>query len=295
MQESRQSLRRPSATRKILRRVELVLRHHHAHPNTLRLIRVDEAPKVSRIGIEVARLLDEHILALMPDLVSANPVVLHPRIRLRLRIKMIPLHPTRRSPRRSPEPQLRLIALRRMNKRDQRLPVVLNAEMLQIEIAVRLVVAVGLSSEIVRTNRHAAVSKARSGNRVEEFVQHALAVLLAERLKRCPAKLIEAPSETLHRLCSTTLCWIDVQVKHVPAKRRLEERAILPRIYLRRSYKCDPAILQRLRRRQLRCHARVPPESGSHRARRNQRTAHYHLPPIPKPCVHEFAHHTLQI
>src|SRR5271170_6971405 len=161
MQESRQSLRRPSAAREVLRRVELVLRHHHSNANPLCLIRVDKAPEVSRIGIEVARLLDEHVVALVPDLVSANPVVLHPRIRLRLRIKMIPLHPARRSPRRSPEPQLRLIALRRMNEWDQRLPIMLNAEMLQIEIAVRFVVAISFGREIVRANRHAAVSKAR--------------------------------------------------------------------------------------------------------------------------------------
>ncbi len=167
--------------------------------NPFRPIRVDESAEISRVGVKVLRLLDEHVLALVPDLIGANPVVLHPRVSLRFRVKMIALHPTRRAPRRSPQPQRRLVALRGVNEWDQGLPVVLDAEMLQLKIAIGLVVAVSLSGKIVRANRHAAICEARASLRIKEFLQHALPVLLAQRHQRGPPELVEATSETLQR------------------------------------------------------------------------------------------------
>ena len=111
---------------------------------------------------------------------------------------MVALHPTRRSPRRGPQPQLGLISLRCVDEGDQRLPVVIDPEVLQIEIAVGLVVAVGLGGEIVGADRHAAVVETRTGGGVEEFVQHALAVGIAKGAERRPASFVEACAETFH-------------------------------------------------------------------------------------------------
>src|SRR5579872_1926333 len=220
VQEAGKRLRRPGAAREILRRVELVLRHHHADTDSFGLISVDEAPEVASVRCEVARVLNEHILAFVPHLVRADAVVLLPRIGLRLGVKVIALHPAWWTPWRSPQSQLLLVPQRRLNKRNQRPTVVVDDEMLQVEIAVGLVVAVGLRRKIVGADRHPAIRETRSRCGIEELPQHALAIRLPERLKRRPAEFVEAGAESVDSCPGRKrFLRLDIEVEHLKTER----------------------------------------------------------------------------
>src|SRR5580692_146734 len=196
----------------------------------------------------------------MPDLIRTNPVLLHPRIGLRLRIKMIALHPTRRRPRRSPQPQLRLIPQRCLDKRHQRLLVMRDAEILQREIAVRLVIAVRPRRKIVCPNRSPAICESRPRPRIKELTQDTLAIALAEHLQRSPPQFIEASPESLNRpRPSAHLHRINVQVQSVPTKDRLENSFVLPGLSLSSCDKTNPRVLERRRRPHLRKRATSKP------------------------------------
>ena len=54
--------------------------------------------------VQAVLLTAARILTFAADLLRANPILLHTRVGLRLRIKVVSLHPARRGPRRSPKP-----------------------------------------------------------------------------------------------------------------------------------------------------------------------------------------------
>ena len=111
-----------------------------------------------------------------------------------------------------------------MDERNQRLSVMLNAEVLQIEVAIRFVVGVSLIRKVVRADRHAAVGKASAGCGIEEFVQHAFPVRHAQCVELHPARLVKACAKAFYDLrCLDRLCYlfrIDIQVEQVPTERR---------------------------------------------------------------------------
>src|SRR5271169_5427348 len=144
------------------------------------------------------------------------------------------------------------MAKRCVNERNECLSVMRNAEVLQLEVAGCLIVAVGLRRKVVCADRHPAVREACSIGGVKQFMQYAFAVLLAERHKRGPAKFIEAGAEALHGWCRTAFsaapCSRNIQIEHVPAERRLEELTLLPRPRLRGRDERNSIIRHRLRR-----------------------------------------------
>src|SRR5450631_680404 len=174
---------------------------------------------------------------------------------------------------------------RRVNEWNQSLSIMLNAELFQIKVAVRLVVGVGLRRKVVCTNRHPAVRKASAICGVKQFVHYAFAVLLAERQQRCPAQFVETCAEALHacsRLFSRLLHWGDVQIEHVPSERRLEDVPLLPRAHLGAGDECNSVVVNGLRSGNLGDGYPGAGKPGKSRARRNLRGPRHNLPSTPQ-------------
>jgi hypothetical protein len=83
-----------------------------------------------------------------------------------------------------------------MDKGDQRRPIVLNAEVLQLKVALGLVIRVRLQGKIIRANRHPAKRKPRTRQRIEQLPQNTLAILFSQLAERSPSPLIETPAKS---------------------------------------------------------------------------------------------------
>ena len=140
-----------------------------------------------------------------------------------------------------------------MDKGHKRIPVMVNAEMLQREVTIRLVVAIGCGRKVIRPNRHSAVIEPSPGRWVEEFLHDDLAVVFTQKTQRRPTQFIEAGPKAFHRLrpCSDfgRICR---KVQHVPCKAWRKHFALFPGTSLGGRHKAQPRIHQRLRPPSLR-------------------------------------------
>ena len=79
----------------------------------------------------------------------------------------------------------------------------IDAKVLQLEVAIGVIVAVGADGEIVRSDRSSAIRETRALGRMEEFPEHRLPVLLVERVERGPAEFVETGAKALDRWAGT--------------------------------------------------------------------------------------------
>src|SRR4051812_34272992 len=121
---------------------------------------------------------------------------------------------------------------RGVNKRDQRFPVMIDAEVVQREIAVDFVVAVGFPRKVIGADRHAAAGETRTGGCIEQLAKYRLPILVAQRFESGPAEFIEAGTESLDRRAAPAsrsgVRRIDIQVQRRPVERWFEYRAFTP-------------------------------------------------------------------
>ena len=180
--ETREALGGPGATGEHLRGVELVLRHDHPDGDALLAVLVHKAAEIGGVGAEIALLLEKHVGPLFADLVRLQTVAhaLEPRYRHRCRVVLVGLHPGRRAPWRRPEPQVGLMRERTPDKRDERLEVVGNAEVLEGEITRHLIIRVPAARDIVGADRHAAEGEVGAHSWGKQFAEDAVSLLRVE-------------------------------------------------------------------------------------------------------------------